>query len=532
MKTSTTSPTSLPKYCWIIDSGALEKQMCRYPGLTIGQQWVITIHTMIRQLFYAAGYIVAGLAGIALPANAAQGQESGVASVTRIPRGVELILSGHRLPRDSYSFLVQEVNTPEPLLAVNVTVPFNPASIIKTLTTLTALEVLGPAYTWKTEVYALGKLENGNLQGDLLLRGGGDPFLVEEKLRSMLKALQRSGIKNISGDLILDVRYFDETVSNEAAIDKQSGRAYNVQPYALLVNFQTVNFYFYPHGNGRDVIIRTDPELPNLTISNRIRLRNAPCAGYQRGISFHQNPEVKNGIIFSGEYPSACREYQMVRAVLDTSAYTYGLFQQLWRETGGEFAGKMRLGQAPADGIPVQVWHSPPLSDVLKTINKFSNNLMTRHLLLTLGAEYYGGPATYAKGVQAIHDFLNTRGIDTSGLVMVNGAGLSRETRITTQLMNTVLQLGYASSYMPEFIASLPLAGMDGTMQNRLRNPATRGRMHIKTGTLDEVSAIAGYVHARSGKYYTVSAILNHELAHRGPGVELMDALLAWVYEY
>ena len=194
-------------------------------------------------------------------------------------------------------------------------------------------------------------------------------------------------------------------------------------------------------------------------------------------------------------------------------------------------AGERRWGQAPAGRSPILVWPSPPLSDVIKNINKPSNNLMTRHLLLTLGAERFGAPATYAKGEQAILEYLNEHGIDSSKLVLDNGSGLSRESRITTQLMNEVLRLGYASSYMPEFIASLPLAGMDGTMRNRLRNPATRGRMHIKTGTIDEVSAIAGYVHARSGKHYAVSAILNHELADRGPGVELMDALLRWVYE-
>ena len=460
-----------------------------------------------------------------------QGQGSGSAAIAGIPPGVQRVLYGHRLPRDSYSFLVQELNSTEPLLAVNVTTPLNPASTIKALTTLAALEILGPTYTWQTEVYALGKREKGTLHGDLLIKGGGDPFLVEENFRRLVKALHRAGIQNISGDLILDGSYFDSTVSDEPIIDNRPDRAYNVQPHALMSNFQIVNFYFYPLADGSKVIIRTDPELPNLNISNRLRLRNAPCGGYQRGISFKPNPKDQNGVIFSGEYPSTCGEYLMVRAVLVAPAYTYGLFQQLWRDTGGELAGEMRLGQAPAGRSPILVWPSPPLSDVIKNINKPSNNLMTRHLLLTLGAERFGAPATYAKGEQAILEYLNEHGIDSSKLVLDNGSGLSRESRITTQLMNEVLRLGYASSYMPEFIASLPLAGMDGTMRNRLRNPATRGRMHIKTGTIDEVSAIAGYVHARSGKHYAVSAILNHELADRGPGVELMDALLRWVYE-
>ena len=486
--------------------------------------------TASQRLFRAAGYFSLCLTFLVAQPIVAQSEDQAGAPRIEIPPAIKRILVGHRLPPDSYSFLVQQVDSPTALLAVNPALPLNPASTIKTLTTLAALEVLGPAYTWETSVYVLGKLEDSVLRGDLLLQGGGDPSLVEDSFRSLLKTLRRSGIKQITGDLILDGGYFDPAVSNGPTIDNKDDRAYNVHPHALLTNYQTVNFYFYPLRTGQ-VIIRTDPELPNLNISNKLRIRPGRCGGYQRGISFMPDPADANGVIFSGNYPSGCGGYLMVRAVLDAPTYTYGLFQQLWRETGGEFAGAMRLGQAPEGRNPVLVWPSRPMSDVIKQINKYSNNLMTRHLLLTLGAERYGSPATTEKGIQVIHDYLNDHGIDTNGLVIINGAGLSRESRITTQLMNQVLCLGYASSYMPEFVASLPLSGIDGTMHNRLRNPATRGRMHIKTGTIDKVSAIAGYVYARSGKHYAVSAILNHELADRGPGVELMDALLRWVYQ-
>ena len=297
-----------------------------------------------------------------------------------------------------------------------------------------------------------------------------------------------------------------------------------------MTNFQTVNFYFYPLRSGQ-LLIRTDPELPNLKITNKLRIRQAQCGGYQRGISFGPDPADANGVIFSGNYPSACGEYLLVRTVLDAPAYTYGLFQILWRELGGEFSGAMRMGEVPAGRRPNLVWPSRPLSDLIKQVNKYSNNVMTRHLLLTLGAEAHDAPANTGKGIQAIQDFLRERQIDTTNLVIVNGAGLSRDERITTRLMNEVLRQGYRSNFMPEFISTLPLTGIDGTMRNRLRAEPTRGRMHIKTGTIDKVSAIAGYVQARSGKYYTVSAMLNHELANRGPGVELMDALLRWVYQ-
>src|SRR5690606_8814200 len=150
----------------------------------------------------------------------------------------------------AYSLYVREVGQPEPVLSINQDLPLNPASTIKTLTTLAGLELLGPTYQWRTRVYALGAVNNGVLDGDLLIKGGGDPFLVEENLRALIKNLRLRGVQHITGDLIIDSSVFDESVSTEALIDNDSRRAYNVLPHAMMVNFQTVSFYFQPHSNG------------------------------------------------------------------------------------------------------------------------------------------------------------------------------------------------------------------------------------------------------------------------------------------
>jgi len=451
--------------------------------------------------------------------------------VGSMPEAVQLVIDGHGLPGSSFSMLVQEVGAPSPLLARNTGIAFNPASAIKTLTTLAALEELGPAFTWRTELYALGPVSDGVLQGDLLMKGGGDPFLVEEQLRNMLKALQRTGIEHITGNLILDGSYFDPTVEDAQSIDNQNGRTYNTNPNAFISNFQAVTFYFYPHPDGRNVVITADPELPNLRVTNRLRQVDRPCNGFQRGVSFNINREDISEIIFEGQFPTRCSQYQMTREVLDPATYTFGLFMQLWSELGGQLDGDLIMRAVPDALDPVLVWNSLPLSDVIKSINKFSNNLMTRHLLLTIGAETLGPPATVGKGIQAVNYFLEDRDFDTSLLNLSNGAGLSRDTRITTELLNAILRDAWTSPYMPEYVASLPINGMDGTMRGRLRGRELSGRMHIKTGTLNEVSAVAGYVYSRSNKVYAVTGIINHELADRGPGVELMDALLNWVYQ-
>ena len=486
----------------------------------------LLVSRTILKLSTATCALLACLAWLPLAANAQSSQP---------PPGVQLVINGHRFPDTAYALLVQEIGSDTPLLAINTDLPLNPASTMKTLTTLAVLDTLGPAYTWRTELYALGSINDGVLNGDLVLRGGGDPFLVEEHVRSMLKTLQRRGVYHISGNLLIDDTLFDPAVSQEDSLDAQSNRAYNVLPHAALTNFQTVTFYFYPADNGRDVRIVADPPLPGLRIDNRLRLQQGACTGFQRGVSFSEN-RANQSVIFSGNFPSQCQEYAMTRAVLDAPTYTYELFRYLWLELGGTFNGELRLQSLPATETapaaePLVIWQSPPLGDVIKSINKFSNNMMTRHALLTLGLEQGTQPATVASGVSALNQYLQNIGIDTSSLVVANGSGLSREARLTARLLGDMLQHAWTLPTMPEFIASMPLGGTDGTLRDRLTDERARGRVHVKTGSLNDVAAIAGYVHAWSGRRYVVVAIVNHNGADRGTGQELGDALMTWAIE-
>jgi serine-type D-Ala-D-Ala carboxypeptidase/endopeptidase (penicillin-binding protein 4) len=465
-----------------------------------------------------------------LPAVLLAQSEQLMPAAASLPDRVDVVVKGHKLPPASYGLLVQEVHGGKVLLDINSTQTMNPASTMKVVTTLAALERLGPNYTWNTDVYAQGTVQDGTLHGDLLIRGGGDPFLLEEHVRNMLKTLQREGITHITGDLVLDASYFDVSVSQEPLIDNQQDRAYNVLPHALMSNFQTVTFYFRPHENGKEVVVNADPPLPNLHINNKLRLKAGACQGYQRGIRIEDDATDPSTVVLSGDFPAQCQQFALVRSVLGPTDYFFGLFSYLWHELGGSLDGSLRLGQAPQQA-PLLSWASPPLADVVKSINKFSNNMMTRHALLTLGAEAIAAPATVEQGAEVVSSYLAMLGIDSTGLVIANGAGLSREARVSPALMNQVLQRAYASPYMAEFIASLPVNGIDGTMRYRVRNAGMRGQMHIKTGSLDGVAAVAGFVQSKSGKRYSVAGMLNHELADQGPGAELLDALLIWVYE-
>ncbi len=453
------------------------------------------------------------------------------AGVEQIPVSVRKIIDAYEIPNSSLSMVVQDVSSATPLLNVNPKIPRNPASSIKLLTTFVALDVLGPTYTWPTELYALGPIKDGVLDGDLVMKGYGDPYLVVEEFWKMLGILRSRGIETINGDLVIDDSHFAIPDLDPAAFDRQPYRLYNVIPNAALVNFNAVEFQFAPAGDGRTVRIRTHPALPNLNITNHLSIKKGPCRGYHFGIKMDiPDPAPADRVVFSGSFPSACRSYSMHRSVLQPASYAFGTFQQLWGHWGGTISGGFREGLAPPKKRPLVVWRSPPLAEILRAVNKWSNNVMTRLLLYSLAVSKFDPPVTKEQGIEVLREYLKQSGLDDADLAIDNGAGLSRDTRITTELMNGLLRHAYRDPYMPEFIASMSINGLDGTTRRRFRGQPEAGRMHLKTGRLDDVVAIAGYVVAASGTTYTVVLLLNHNNVHRGPGIEIQNALLKWVH--
>ena len=401
---------------------------------------------------------------------------------------------------------------------------------MKLVTTWSALEVLDPAYTWTTEIYFDGDFDGQVLDGNLAIKGHGDPFLVVEEFWKMLRGLRRVGLEEIQGDLLLDDSFFDVVEEDPGTFDREPFRTYNVLPSALLANFKAVRFQFFADPLSRRVKITTDPILSNLDIRNRIEIAEGPCRGYQGGISFNvADPVSITEVIFEGNFPLSCNRYAFSRTVLQHDTYLYGLFDALWTEVGGQMRGGLRKGMIPESARLVLTWRSAALGDVIRRINKNSNNVMTRQLIYTLGAEVLGAPGTREKGIEVIGDFLSSRGLDIDSLVLVNGAGLSRDARISAQLLSDLLREAERSAYAPEFVSSLSLGGLDGTTRRRFNGRTTAGQMHVKTGRLDHVSALAGFVQVSSGKTYVVVVFVNTEDAHRGPGQEIEEAVVRWV---
>lgn len=453
-----------------------------------------------------------------------------VAAEEALPIPVQSALNHRQLPYESLSVHVADLDSGEVLLSWQDGVPRNPGSTIKLLTTLVALDILGPTYAWHTDIYAMGELIDGRLDGDLLIKGYGDPFLVTERVWQMLRRIRQAGIREISGDLLLDDSYFDVDDHDPAAFDRQPLRAYNVAPGALLMNFKVVRYWFEPDHDANNVHVWMDPPLTNLVVDNKLQLVAGSCRGYQRGITISTNAAIDQ-MTFSGKFPNGCRRYALDRAVLGHKEFALGLFTSLWRESGGVFDGTWKNALAPQGIEPTVEFQSLPLADVISRINKHSNNVMARQLLYTLSAEVLGEPGTEEGGRNAVRDWLRRNGLVFSQLAFDNGAGLSRTARMTAADFGAMLGFAWRQPYMPEYVASMSLAGLDGTLSRRLEDGPLRGKAHLKTGSLDHVTAIAGYLQARSGRRFTVVMLQNYDDVHRGPGEEVQEALLRWLYE-
>ena len=424
---------------------------------------------------------------------------------------------------------IQAVDAEQPAVSFQADTPLNPASVIKLVTTAASLGQLGAGYHWSTDVAYTGKLEGDTLKGDLYFRGNGDPYLTPERFWLLLNRVSIYGIRNISGDVFFDSSYFDPGQINYSAFDQQPYRTYNVGPNAVLVGFQATEFHF--DSENQKVKIVPFPDSPKLRVINKVKLANGGCGAWQKRLTI--NTRQTNGlleVIFSGRYARACEKRTLYRRVTEAQNHYQHFFLPLWQQLGGSFSGKVTQGSLPSNAKFALEESSISLGEAVRFINKFSNNVMTRQVLLSLGAKMYGPPGTTKKGIAAVRAWLAAQKLDDPALQLDNGAGLSRDTRVSAALLGQLLRYVYRQSYMPEFIASLPVAGYDGSMAHRFNDEPVLGHAHIKTGLLDFVQSMAGYVTTATGKRYVVVLLHNHPRAHTKAAERLQDQVIRWTY--
>ena len=446
-------------------------------------------------------------------------------AAAQLPPPVREALAKAGVPESAVAAVVEPAAGGTRLVSHNPDRPLNPASAIKLVTTYAALDLLGPAYAFRTDALATGELSGGVLSGDLVLKGGGDPKLTYERLWQLLRQLRARGLREIRGDVILDRSFFAPVAHDPAKFDGKPRRAYNVGPDALLLNFKAVDFRFVPGADGVRVV--GEPDFPNVQVASRVKPVRGPCNHWRGGLDFEVE---ENGllatVVFTGTYPVDCGEKAWPLALFDSDRYAESAFRWLWSEVGGRLAGKVRPGTAPAGAALLLRFESEPLAALVRDVNKFSNNVMARQIFLTLSAEKAGVPGEAGASERLVREWLAAKGIAAPGLVLENASGLSRVERISAGALAAVLRSAWAGPVMPELVSSLSLFAVDGTFKSK--NGAFAGQAHLKGGTLDGVQSVAGYVLDARGERRVVVMIMNHENANRAQAA--LDALVEWTW--
>ncbi len=445
-----------------------------------------------------------------------------------LPAEVTQALHRADIPLDAVAVIVQPVHTSKPVIAHRADQALNPASVMKVLTSAVALEKLGPAFTWQTRIWAVGEIRQRTLYGDLIIQGEGDPTLTLERLWLLQREIKAHGIDSIQGNLILDTRHFELPTLDAGALDGEPLAVYNALPGALLANYNATTVRLSV--NEDRVLITPDLDLPGLTLTSQLVVDDMPCGEWKDRLAPISFDIVRNELRFGGRYARDCGEKVLNLNVYDPARHFEATFRALWKQSGGELSGYTQRGSAPDDRAALFSFTSLPLAEALRSLNKYSNNVMTRNLYLTLGAEHGVAPATLEKSRMAIDAWLAEKKIGAPELVLENGAGLSRIERISARNLVRILQAAYASPYFSEFESALPIVAVDGTLKRRFVDTPVAGRAHLKSGTLQDVRALAGYVLNRSGQRMIFVMMVNHANAERAD--EAQRALLTWTHAY
>lgn len=442
------------------------------------------------------------------------------ADADELPQPLVAALKLVGIPDTHIGLVIQDMDANVPMLAHGEGRSFNPASVMKLLTTLAALDSLGPAHTWQTQILADGEIRDGELDGNLIIRGGGDPGLTLERFWLLLRKIQAKGVRHIKGDVVLDSGYYQIDTVDPGAFDQEPLQPYNAQPSALLVNYNALNLRLKPTAAGLEG--QLEPPALKLSVSARL-LDGKYCGGWEDGLHYALQGET---LRVQGQYQDGCGERQTWLNLLPAEENTAAVFVYLWRELGGSLDGRVRPGEAPAEAAPLLTFDSQPLGRLVLDVNEYSNNVMAKMLFLNLGAQRFGAPATWCKGEAAVRTWLRENGLVFPELVLENGSGLSRIERISTASMAKLLKFASTRPVFHEFAASLPSLGREGTLKSRLADGPFAGRAWLKTGTLNGARNLAGYFLDSLGRWKLLALFINHPRA--GKAAIAQDALVTW----
>jgi D-alanyl-D-alanine carboxypeptidase/D-alanyl-D-alanine-endopeptidase (penicillin-binding protein 4) len=436
-----------------------------------------------------------------------------------LPPEVLAALQRAKVPSENFHVMVVDTHANStPRLSHQAQVRVNPASLMKLATTIAALDTLGPAFVWRTPVYVEGPVRDGVLQGNVYVRGSGDPRLGVERLWLLMRRIQGLGIQKIQGDIVLDRSAFDVPPRDAASFDGEPLRPYNAAPDALLLNFKSLLIQLVPDRAANVARIQVEPPLAGVQFPANVPLSNGDCNDYRSSLRADWTDPTR--IRFTGSYPAVCGEKIWPIAYAAPQLFVPRAVAGMWQQLGGQLSGQVREGSVPTNLQAIFSVESATLAETIRDINKYSNNVMAQQVFLTL-SQQQRGVGSYDASREVMQRWWRER-VGGDVPTFDNGSGLSRDERISAQALARLLQVAWASPTMPELMSSLPMTGLDGTM----KRSKAQASAHLKTGSLRDVAGIAGFVDTASGKRLVVVAVLHH--ANANAARPALDAIIDW----
>ncbi|MCX7946086.1 MAG: D-alanyl-D-alanine carboxypeptidase/D-alanyl-D-alanine-endopeptidase [Hydrogenophilus sp.] len=432
-------------------------------------------------------------------------------AASSLPQPLLQRLADAQIPLSALSLWVGPLDGGAPLYQLHPDIPRNPASVMKLLTTFAALETFGPTHRWSVQLTIASQWHDGTLYGPLILEHSGDPFLTAERLWTLARTARAFGIRRVAA-IELDAKPLHLPPADPAAFDGRGDAPYTQPPVPALAHLNAIALHLLPHPTEARLLVAPHPPLPLAVNAAAVRLTTEPCRHKVRDSLTVSIDGAQ--ISLAGRYPRACGETTLYIAPPDPHRFAQQILTAIWRELGGEI--DPTLPHQPAPSLTLARSESPTLAELLHPLNKWSNNVLARQLLALIGREKEpDAPDHVAAGARALLHLLRTHALDDGHTRIENGAGLSRHERLTARTLARLLQHISRQTYAPDFIASLPLLGEEGTLRRRFRDHPLRGELRLKSGTLADVRALAGYAYPPERPPLLFILLIDHPNAPR-----------------
>jgi len=480
------------------------------------------INVLFRIKFFFTAIIFSAIwfSPVTVPAKELRLAESNFSNV------IDGILAHSCLRKQNFGVKIHSLEQDETLYSVQSDRLFSPASNMKLLTTAMALKRMGPDYRFKTRLYSTLKINEETLNGDLYIKGFGDPNLVSEQMWLLVNELRKLPLRKVGGDIIADDSFFDDRLRVKTWRKKGGAEAYNAPLGALSFNFNTVTVHVSPGEKPGDrPVVVIDPDIDFVRVVNRAK--TVSRSRRSRLIVNRVDKRDYNEVTISGVISVSHSRETYYLNITQPTYYAAKVFKDYLRRAGVEVTGNVRIGPVPEDAHDLLSHTSAPLSLILRGLNKFSNNFVAEQILKTIGAELYGQPGSTKNGLRAMNEYMRSLRFGSGRFRILDGSGLSRQNRLSPDQIVSVLQDMHGDlGIYPEFVAALGVMGRDGNVLKRMNGHNGSEKARVKTGTLNFVSALSGYFQSADGEQFAFSILMNDLKCSNGRAKGLQDRIV------